>query len=57
MKYLFTDKVSRRGKKIISRPMRAVDLDFVEFYDEFSRNWKQRARALRERRLSALKHI
>lgn len=57
MNYLLTGKMLRRDKKVINHPISTADLDFVEFYEEFSRDWKERARALRERRLAALRSL
>lgn len=48
-------RVLRSRKRLIAQPIKAADVDFVELYEEISRDWLERARALRSRRLAALK--
>jgi hypothetical protein len=45
-----------KRNRIHFRPTHTSDMTFDDFYDEISRDWQRKARALQTRRWRALKH-
>ena len=43
-------------RRLIAKPTKIEDIPFEDLYDEISRDWEGKARALQIRRWRALKH-
>ncbi len=54
MNYILTNSMPRRRRKIFNRTAKVSDIDFVDMYDDISKDWETRARDLRSRRLARL---
>lgn len=50
MNYMLTKSVLRRNRKIFNQPIKVSDLDFIDRYEDISKDWEARAQALLVRR-------